>query len=131
MTVVKKWQFVGGGDKIIAGRGKVADGRGEVMAARGGRGWWRQNYGWSWMVAQISNAHLGNMFQESFHLKRDVSELSVRKITLNSCCPILQVTNILNTWQNTNYALCSKILHFKDTLKAFDNFKNKQQMCIK
>ena len=22
----------------------------------GGRGWWWQNYGWSWMVAQFSNA---------------------------------------------------------------------------
>ena len=32
------------------------------MAALGGHGWWERNYGWSWMVAQLSNAHLENMF---------------------------------------------------------------------
>ena len=43
---VKLWLVVGGGIKIMAGCGELLP----------DRGWWRQNYGWSSVVTQFSNA---------------------------------------------------------------------------
>ena len=32
----------------------VVEGGGETISL----GWWRQNYGWSWLVGRFSNAHV-------------------------------------------------------------------------
>ena len=46
MVVEKLWLVVVADGKIMAGRGWSHD----LVMSISGRGWWRQNYGWSWVV---------------------------------------------------------------------------------
>ena len=55
-----------------------------------------------------------SLLQSSLYLKHDnFLELYCRKTTSKSFCPILKVTDMLNTWQKAYDAMCSKTYHFE------------------